>query len=435
MEEVAEGTSAGIDNLGKAYYHKENYQQALESYGRSIARDSSNIVAYKGRGWTYIQQGQYQEALEDFSRVLDQVDSSDHYFLQEVYRGRGLSHSGLGQHDKAVEDFDKAFELIGPDDGSLVLEIYISRGWAYYHQKKFLEAVSQFVEALDNLADDSQGECLKSIGQGLIGSCVNLGDASEAEETFEKVLGKVSPEIREKLEESLRDNNKTGGLRDNVLSQLGWAHYLKSDYDAAMKVFDKALSENPVNARSLTGRGWVFYQKGMYAEAIEDASRALQLIDPADKDQLQEAYRVRGFSYVFLNRYHEGLEDMIMAANNTPLNEKNNMKSIAAGILQCCVNGDNLDKAESLFISVMGRFSPEIRLAVESSLGNRKAGSTKEVLLSEMGWACFSRNNYKAAVNSFEKFLSLYPANTSSLLGKGWAYFRLGGYGKFCRIS
>jgi len=44
--------------------------------------------------------------------VLDQVDSSDHYFLQEVYRGRGLSHSGLGQHDKAVEDFDKAFELI-----------------------------------------------------------------------------------------------------------------------------------------------------------------------------------------------------------------------------------------------------------------------------------------------------------------------------------
>jgi len=179
---------------------------------------------------------------------------------------------------------------------------------------------------------------MKSIAAGILQYCVSAGDCNrdavlyKAEETFEKVLGKVFPEIREKLEESLRDNNKTGGLRDNVLSQLGWARYMCGDYEKSLKNYERALAINPKNTDALRGRAWLSYQQKDYDRAIEDFNRALEGLGSSADDYRQEIFRGCGWCYLYRFKLKESSKYFAKAFKYVQMSNSHVLQDLHKGL-------------------------------------------------------------------------------------------------------
>ncbi|MBF0329678.1 MAG: caspase family protein [Nitrospirae bacterium] len=82
--------------------------------------------------------------------------------------------------------------------------------------------------------------------------------------------------------------------------QEGWSYYKKSNYDEAIRAFNRALEVNPRNGNVLAGRGWSQYYKGSFNEAISDFNNALEHIEPNNKILLNDALIGKAFAYLGL---------------------------------------------------------------------------------------------------------------------------------------
>ena len=62
-----------------------------------------------------------------------------------------------------------------------------------------------------------------------------------------------------------------------ALSLLGWAQMLSEQYDEALGTFSKVLMKEPANALARINVGYICLKKGIFGEAIEHLSKAIQL--------------------------------------------------------------------------------------------------------------------------------------------------------------
>ena len=75
------------------------------------------------------------------------------------------------------------------------------------------------------------------------------------------------------------------------LGEFGWAYYFMSEYDAAIKVFDRALSVNSDNQFACVGLGWAHIQKGAFAQAKIILERAIRMKSSGSSEILKDAFR------------------------------------------------------------------------------------------------------------------------------------------------
>jgi tetratricopeptide (TPR) repeat protein len=84
------------------------FDQAIDYYTQEIRANPGSIVAYRLRGFIWLQKGETDIALADFSEAI-RLDPS----YVEAYNDRGLTWSNKKEYAKAIADYNEAIRL-GP---------------------------------------------------------------------------------------------------------------------------------------------------------------------------------------------------------------------------------------------------------------------------------------------------------------------------------
>ena len=101
-------TASELNAAGNRAYKEGNYEQAIDSYTRSLAIDPRYKKALFNRGLTYYRVEKLRQALDDFVGVLE-MDSSSHRAMNFL----GLIALKQGEPDVAFAYFREAAKLHG----------------------------------------------------------------------------------------------------------------------------------------------------------------------------------------------------------------------------------------------------------------------------------------------------------------------------------
>lgn len=99
----------------------EDFEGAVEAYGRGLALDPGFAPGFYNRGYAYNMLGKHRLAVAEYDRALA-LDPDDY----QTHFNRALSHYFLGEHRKAVEGYGRAI-AINPGDP----QAYYNRAMSY----------------------------------------------------------------------------------------------------------------------------------------------------------------------------------------------------------------------------------------------------------------------------------------------------------------
>jgi Flp pilus assembly protein TadD len=129
---------------------------------------------------------------------------------------------------------------------------------------------------------------------------------------FYFTLGAVYDEVKDKqncitnMEQAIKLNPKNAA----ALNYLGytWAEQ-GVRLDEAEKLIRQALQVEPNDGFYIDSLGWVFYQRGEYAKAVQQLERAAELVgqDPTVNEHLGDAYDKVGRTMDAARAYYEAL--------------------------------------------------------------------------------------------------------------------------------
>lgn len=99
-----------LNNRGVVYRKLERHEEALTDFNLSLELRPDDPVTLMNRGGAYVEVEKYQEALADLNRSLDlNPDAPD------TLCNRGVTYRCLGRYDEALADYNRALE-INPND-------------------------------------------------------------------------------------------------------------------------------------------------------------------------------------------------------------------------------------------------------------------------------------------------------------------------------
>ncbi len=151
----------GVFNQAVELVGQGRHEDAIFKYKQLIGLDPHFVVAYIGRGTSYLAMGQFEYALEDFNTAIDlEPEVGEAYYLRaqvqfqlgnfgkavadltillgispgrsDAFMMRGLANMALSRFDKAVIDFTKTLD-INSDSATA----YLHRSKAYEKQGRF----------------------------------------------------------------------------------------------------------------------------------------------------------------------------------------------------------------------------------------------------------------------------------------------------------
>ena len=164
----------------------------------------------------------------------------------------------------------------------------------------------QFAEELRKMGADIAKEFKESIEEA------KLDTISLREEKRD-----VPPELDERLkglEEKLDDMTRLGFATDAKTALLrGYYFYDRGKYEDALTSLNWAIELEPDNPAALNNRGVTYARLERYDEALADYNRALEL-----KPDYTDALYNRGTAYIRLERYDEALADYNRALELKP---------------------------------------------------------------------------------------------------------------------
>ncbi len=123
--------------MGNRYYQDGEFRQAVDSYTRSIERDTGDFEMYFLRGNAYAALGEHPSAISDYDQSTQrEVSVFNPSILHMIYFNRANSKAELGDYDGALLDFR---ESVRWNDANLS---------AFYNLANVLYDLGRFEEAL-----------------------------------------------------------------------------------------------------------------------------------------------------------------------------------------------------------------------------------------------------------------------------------------------
>jgi len=104
-EQIKQEAEAALQR-GNAFYEKQEYDPAIESYSEAIRLDPNNASAYLYRGGMYFWKKQYELAIKDCTESirLDPNNAQVYYYRGEIYYRKK-------DYDLAIKDYNEAIRL------------------------------------------------------------------------------------------------------------------------------------------------------------------------------------------------------------------------------------------------------------------------------------------------------------------------------------
>lgn len=114
-----EHLALALNNRGRAYFIKKDYDQAVRDYDRAISLQPSDSSALIGRGNAYLEKRHYERALADYEAA---AEINPKVVLE---RSKGLLFFYLGRMTQSAEMFEKYIKS-DPGDLRIVLFRYLA---------------------------------------------------------------------------------------------------------------------------------------------------------------------------------------------------------------------------------------------------------------------------------------------------------------------
>lgn len=266
-------------NQGMAYLCLDDTESALECFEHAVSLEEENMQAYRGMGIAYLNNGSYSEAVEAFNTALSYtgmwVNELDYdimeyraeaemlegmtedakstysglielgYHLSDNYYRRGVIELMLHDYDAAMNDFTAAVEQAS-GDYSLYIDIYYS-----LCDYEYTQDAQTFLNRAVEVAGTSDEDYLAR------------GEIYFQQEKYEDALAALA------LVEQLEQNGQIYLTRAACYVALG-------EYEAAAVQYDAYIAGYGEDARVMNELAVCYVKQGLYTEAVDTLTRALQ---------------------------------------------------------------------------------------------------------------------------------------------------------------
>ena len=248
--QLAPDDDIGYSALGKYYFSKERYEDAIKQY-EIAASKNERAIYYSNIGDAYSRLAMWDESIRFYEKALA-LDPEDDL----VYNNLGNAYYGKGNYEDAMEYYLKAIKYNSEP------VYYTNMGMACSMQNKFDEAIEYLETAL-------------AINPKHTPAHVELAYAKlskyNSEEPSESVL----------LQEALDHYKETFKIDPSEFNYfdytcLGEVYYKLGKLDEAIENYKKSIELDPRHSRAYNGLGTVYFGKGEFHNALEYYKKALE---------------------------------------------------------------------------------------------------------------------------------------------------------------
>ncbi|HOU13909.1 MAG TPA: tetratricopeptide repeat protein [Anaerolineae bacterium] len=284
--------------------------EALLNFDEALALTPNDPEGFYGRGIVYCKTYNYSMAIADLNRAL---------WLKPDFTAalaeRGLAFVDIGNLAQGMTDYDKAIG-IDPTYGIA----HINKGSAYLLQEEWQDALSSLDKGI-------------SLEPGAPGAYFNratahekLGNYDRAAADLKTILrffpksqeGEMAQSRLQKLEEQGYCRTTTPPPAPTILMKQGTVQPIQGDPARAIAAFDKAIQQDPGNAKAYYARGHAYVASDNLTAAIHDFDKALDLFtDPCEQSNVCSD---RGIAYARQGNLRAARADFDKAIELNPAN-------------------------------------------------------------------------------------------------------------------
>ena len=256
---VKESVALGVAHyiLGVHYDLLGDEEGAVREYAQSVHFDGRSFSSHLRLGMGYAHKKIPAKAINEltFAARLNPKDLQPHYFLALLY-------SSLHDVPRATSEYELLLNGLSVKDPRNA-DLFVYLGKLYFAQGQEDKALTQF-ERVIALDPKNTGALY------IVGSCyLDRHRRKEAVDLFKRCIAQDP-------------------MEDGCLNSLSYIYAEDGvELDEALSLVNRALEIQPDYAAYLDTRGWVYYRKGMYVEALKEISRAAELVeDPTIEEHL-----------------------------------------------------------------------------------------------------------------------------------------------------
>ena len=281
-------TAANYLNRAQLKSDKKDLDGALQDIEAALKLNAHEILAYSLRGGIRAKQKNYAEAIADYDHALLLQDESPKFqYIQRdlLYTDRGEAKESSGDYPGAIADYTKAIEFQGAYSHLVGGSPYYRRGRVKYRKHEYADAILDFSRSVSSEPEKANAYYYRGIckhrqndPKGAISDFDNslklkpdaltfrgrgmakrsLGHLKEALNDLDEAI-KLSPQsaltwcYRGRVKLALDDprgalDDYAASLKEDpeltfVYFDVGVAHQVAGDYPAALKSYEKALSQ------------------------------------------------------------------------------------------------------------------------------------------------------------------------------------------------
>ena len=313
------------NNLGNAFLQKGQHDEAMAQLKRALEIRPNYAEAHDNLGNVFLGKGQLDEAMAHYKRALEIKPE-----FAEAQNSLGVALLREGKAGEAMAHFQKAIE-INPG----YADAHVNLGNGLLQRGKMDEAVAHYRRALEIKPGYAQTQ--SNLGSALL----QKGEVNEAIAHYHRAL-EIKPDYAE-AHNNLGNALLQKGQRDEAIvhfersleinpnsaeaeNNLGTALLQAEQTDQAFAHFQKAMEIQPANEAIPNNVAWVLASSPDPSQrngikAVEFAQKTIQLTgenDPSSLDTLAAAYAERGNFPEAIERATRALE-LAKSANDKDL--------------------------------------------------------------------------------------------------------------------
>lgn len=403
-----------LNSLGQLYIKASDDEKALPFYEQIIKLNPVNVDAYNNMGGIYRRLKRYDESIAILNKALSFNKNNS-----EVKYNLGFTYKLMGKNDEACD----CFEYVISENPNDVLA-YNHLGSIYATKKDYQKSISIYKRGLQI---DPNHPILQ---YNLARSYVAINSDLDAFKAFEAAL-RAKPSWKDAVKEYSALLNKYSRTKEsceviqkaiNLYPTDGHLYYLlgksflvQTDYESAVKSFEKAISLDNTNPSYYEKLIFAYEREQKFDEGLEVAEKGIELFPNNIKIMREKVHLL--FSAKKLNTGASVLKNLSELTTRDP-----HVKDLMGQYYICCDNKKNValcfDKIRKLNPSYQNylynaayryiqveKYEEAVKCLKVFSASQQK-NPLPLILLARIEEF---KNNYESAIEILKKALSMNP--------------------------
>lgn len=403
-----------LNSLGQLYIKASDDEKALPFYEQIIKLNPVNVDAYNNMGGIYRRLKRYDESIAILNKALSFNKNNS-----EVKYNLGFTYKLMGKNDEACD----CFEYVISENPNDVLA-YNHLGSIYATKKDYQKSISIYKRGLQV---DPNHPILQ---YNLARSYVATNSDFDAFKAFEAAL-RAKPSWKDAVKEYSALLNKYSRTKEsceviqkaiNLYPTDGHLYYLlgksflvQTDYESAVKSFEKAISLDNTNPSYYEKLIFAYEREQKFDEGLEVAEKGIELFPNNIKIMREKVHLL--FSAKKLNTGASVLKNLSELTTRDP-----HVKDLMGQYYICCDNKKNValcfDKIRKLNPSYQNylynaayryiqveKYEEAVKCLKVFSASQQK-NPLPLILLARIEEV---KNNYESAIEILKKALSMNP--------------------------